>query len=325
MRPGYLDLYASGELARRAEALEKRLVSCDICPHECGIDRLQGETGFCRSGGLPIISSACAHHGEEPPLSGTRGSGTIFFANCNMRCVYCQNHQISQGTAGMAGIEMDCRQLAGKMVELQAAGCHNINLVSPTHFVPQIARALVEAVPLGLSVPLVYNTGGYDSLDIIKQLDGIVDIYLPDLRYASNEWAAKLSRAPGYVESARAAIKEMYRQVGNLELDSAGVARRGLIVRHLILPSGIAGSEDSLAWLAQELSPQVTVSIMSQYTPLHRAKDFPQLARRISPAEYRAVTRLVSELGLDNGWLQAMDSAESYLPDFEREGHPFEQ
>jgi putative pyruvate formate lyase activating enzyme len=322
--PSYIALYHSGELERRAHALEARLPSCDICPRECHIDRLNGETGFCRSGYLPIISTVCAHHGEEPALSGTKGSGTVFFGNCNMQCVYCQNHQISQNWKKQQVKQIDCQSLADELLHLQnELGCHNINFVSPSHFVPQLVRAVLEAVPLGLRVPLVYNSGGYDSVATLKELDGIIDIYLPDLRYAADDVAEKYSYAPGYVEHAHRAIKEMYRQVGDLVVDGSGLAQRGLIVRHLVLPNRLAGSEESLTWLARELSPKVTVSIMSQYEPLHRALNFPLLSRRISVAEYQKVIRLIRDLGIENGWTQEMGASENYIPDFEQEGHPF--
>ena len=203
-------------------------------------------------------------------------------------------------------------------------GCHNINFVSPSHFVPQLVRAVVEAVPMGLQLPLVYNTSSYDSIRSLRELDGVINIYLADLRYASNKWSRKFSQAPDYVERSRAAIKEMYRQVGDLVVDDKGVAQRGLMVRHLILPGGLAGSRDSLTWLAHEVSPAITVSIMSQYFPAHRARRIPLLAREISPAEYAAVVSLVDKLGLENGWVQGMDASGHYAPDFRREGHPFE-
>jgi putative pyruvate formate lyase activating enzyme len=319
IEPGYLALYKSGELERSAARLEARLASCDICPRECGKNRLEGQTGFCHSGAIPIVSSFCAHHGEEPALSGTRGSGTIFFGNCNMRCVYCQNHQISQDHRTQRRNEIDGHTLAEHMLYLQDdLKCHNINLVSPSHFVPQIVRALVEAVPMGLKLPLVYNTGGYDSVETLKDLDGIIDIYLPDLRYASDKWARKFSRARNYVESARAAIKEMYRQVGNLVVDDEEIAVKGIIVRHLILPGGLAGSEESLEWLVREVSPSVTVSIMSQYYPANRVQKYPILSRKILPGEYDEVVRLVEKLGIE-GWTQEMASAESYIPDFSKD------
>ena len=324
MEPGYVALYHSGELERRAQALEARLASCDICPRECGVNRLEDELGYCHSGRLPIVSTVCAHHGEEPAISGTRGSGTVFFGNCNMRCVYCQNYQISQNWKEQKSKEMDCRSLAERMLYLQGKlGCHNINFVSPSHFAPQLVRAVVEAVPGGLRVPLVYNSSGYDSVASLKELDGVISIYLPDLRYASDRWAKKFSDAGDYVARAREAIKEMYRQVGDLVVDESGVAQKGLIVRHLILPNELAGSEESLAWLVREVSPTVTVSIMSQYMPMHRAPRIPLLARRITAKEHGAVLKLLTELGIENGWVQELGAAEEYLPDFEREGHPF--
>jgi len=324
MEPGYLELYRSGELEHRARALEARLASCDICPRECRVNRLQNEPGYCHSGRLPIVSAVCAHHGEEPAISGNRGSGTVFFGNCNMRCVYCQNYQISQNWKKQQSRAMDCHVLAKRMLRLQdKLGCHNINFVSPSHFVPQLLRAVVEAVPMGLRVPLVYNTNGYDSIASLKELDGVISIYLPDLRYASDRWARKFSRAPGYVARARQAIKEMYRQVGDLVVDESGLAQKGLIVRHLILPNGLAGSEESLTWLVRELSPTVTVSIMSQYMPLHRASTIPLLSRTITVAEHETALRLLNDLGIENGWVQEIGAAEEYLPDFEREGHPF--
>ena len=326
VQPGYIDLYHSGELKRRAERLKARLASCDICPRECRVNRLESELGFCHSAHRPIVAAVCAHHGEEPVLSGSRGSGAIFFGNCNLRCVYCQNHQISQDWKKQQSREVDCHTLAENMLYLQdELGCHNINFVSPSHFVPQLVRALVEAVPMGLRLPLVYNSNGFDSIKTLKELDGIIGIYLPDLKYASGTWAEKFSQTPSYVVPARQAVKEMYRQVGELVLDEFGLARRGLIVRHLVLPNSLAGSEDSLAWLAQEISPAVTVSIMAQYSPQHRAQQINRLARSISLVEYQAVLGLLDELGLENGWVQEMEATKSYLPDFERGGYPFSE
>jgi len=322
---GYLALYKSGELSNRAEALHKRLASCDICPQKCGVNRLSNERGSCRSGLHPVVSSFCAHHGEEPALSGERGSGTIFFGNCNMHCVYCQNYQISQDYSAQQLNETDCSALASHMLYLQdVLKCHNINLVSPTHFAPQIVRALLEAVALGLHLPLVYNSGGYDSLETIQALEGIVDIYLPDIRYGSDANGQKYSRVSGYVASNRAAIKEMYRQVGNLKVDENEIAYRGVIVRHLILPNRLSGSKDSLTWLAREVSRDITVSIMSQYYPCYQAVNISELNRTINYEEYREVADLIEELGMDNGWLQEMDAPANYLPDFSCQGHPFE-
>ena len=324
-KPRYLELYESGELVKRVESLEARLKRCNICPRQCFVNRVEGKRGSCHSGLLPIVSTVCAHKGEEPALSGTRGSGTIFFGNCNMSCVYCQNFQISQNSGAQGANEVSCTELAKRMVYLQdELHCHNINLVSPSHFVPQIARAILEAIPMGLRMPLVYNTGGYDFLETITQLDGIIDIYLPDLRYASDRWAMRYSFAPMYVRHARASIKEMHRQVGDLELDQDGVAVKGVVVRHLVLPGDLAGSEGSLTWLVTEVSPTVTVSIMSQYFPAHKAKDLPELARTITAEEYSSVVEIVERLGLENGWLQEMGADSNYRPDFDRDQHPFE-
>jgi len=324
VEPGYIALYRSGELKRRTEALEARLSSCDICPRECGVNRLADELGFCHSTCLPIVSAVCAHHGEEPVVSGIRGSGAVFFGNCNMRCVYCQNHQISQGV-GEQSEAIDIHALAERMLYLQdKLGCHNINLVSPSHFVPQLVQAVVEAVPMGLRLPLVYNTSSYDSVKSLRELDGIISIYLADLRYASNKWGRKFSKVSDYVERARAAIREMYQQVGDLIVDGEGIAQRGLIVRHLILPGGLAGSQESLTWLVREVSPAVSVSIMSQYLPAHRASKIPLLSRTISSAEYLEVINVIDRLGLENGWVQEMGASENYLPDFARKGHPFD-
>ena len=324
-RPGYLALYKSGELEKRATALEARLAECDICPHNCKVNRLTGQRGFCHSAYLPIVASYCAHRGEEPALSGSRGSGTIFFGNCSMRCVYCQNYQISQDWQAQQKNEVNITTLVDRMLYLQdELQWHNINFVSPSHFVPQLVKAVLEAVQQGFHLPLVYNTSGYDSVETIQALDGIIDIYLPDLRYADNEVGKKYSGVPDYVERSRDAIKEMYRQVGKLVVDADGLARRGLIVRHLILPDGLAGSSESLGWLAREVSPDVTLSVMAQYYPVHHAAKYPPLARGVNAAEYQEVVDLLEKLGLENGWVQEMDSAVNYQPDFSRKGHPFE-
>ncbi len=325
MEPSYLKLYRCGELKRRAEAIEACLASCDICPRECHVNRLENEQGFCHSGYLPIVSAVCDHHGEEPAISGSRGTGAIFFGNCNMRCVYCQNYQISQDPNHQSSKEIDFHSLAQRMIYLQDdLGCHNISFISPAHFVPQLVRAVLEAVPMGLKVPIVYNTNAYDSVASLRALDGVVDVYLPDLRYASDTWAARLSHTADYVTRARQAILEMHRQVGDkLILDDSGLAQRGLIVRHLILPNGLADSRDSLTWLVKEVSPRVTVSIMSQYYSTYLAPGIPQLRRKISTSEYHEVLKLVDKLGLENGWIQEIDAAENYLPHFDLDGHPF--
>ena len=248
----------------------------------------------------------------------------MFFGNCNMRCAYCQNHQISQDYRNQQHHEVDTHFLAERLLYLQdEVGCHNINFVSPSHFVPQLVRSVLEAVPKGLRLPLVYNTSSYDAVETLREIDGIISIYLADLRYASDKWGRKFSRVSDYVERSRAAIKEMYRQVGDLEVDDDGIAQKGLIVRHLILPNRLAGSEESLGWLVREVSPGVTVSLMAQYFPAHRAAKFPLLARKIMPEEYAEVTALIDRLGIVNGWVQEIDSAESYLPDFSCQDDPF--
>ncbi len=323
--PRYLSLYRSGELKHRADLLYARLADCDLCPHLCHVDRPEGKVGFCRTGAVAPVASVCSHHGEEPPLSGTGGSGTVFFGNCNMRCVYCQNFQISQDRLCLRGKEMDAAITARQMISLQDAGCHNINFVSPSHVVPQMVRAVLNAVPLGLRVPIVYNTGGYDSVDVLKSLDGVVDIYLPDIRYASDVVARKYSGVRGYVAANRAAVTEMYRQVGHLVVDESGVAQKGLLVRHLILPGGLAGSEESLRWLAKELSPDVYLSVMAQYYPAHRASRYPELSRRITAREYDEVIEVLADLGMENGWVQELESAENYRPDFGQEKNPFQR
>jgi putative pyruvate formate lyase activating enzyme len=242
-----------------------------------------------------------------------------------MRCVYCQNHQISQNWRKEQSKTMEPATLAEKLLYLQnELGCHNINFVSPSHFVPQILKTLLLAIPMGLKLPLVYNTGGYDSLETIKALDGIIDIYLPDLRYASDKPAKQFSQAPHYTEHARKAIKEMYRQVGNLITDENEVAQRGLIVRHLILPENLAGSEESLTWLVKEISPEVSISLMAQYYPTHHAARYPALSRGITEAEYNEAVDLLEKLGIENGWIQEMSAPGTYQPDFERESHPFD-
>lgn len=321
--PGYRELYESGELEARVERLEARLADCDLCPYACHKDRTRGKLGHCRTGVLAPVASVGAHHGEEPAVSGSRGSGTIFFGNCNLRCRYCQNFQISQDPEGQQGNGLGATALADKMLYLQdGLCCHNINLVTPSHVVPQLLRAVLEAVPRGLRLPLVYNTSSYDAVSTLRELDGVVAVYLADLRYADNDIARKYSRARNYVGRAREAIVEMQRQVGDLVVDGEDVAVRGLIVRHLILPNGLAGSRESLTWLVREVSPDVTVSIMSQYFPAHRARRYPELDRKITREEYDEVVAVANELGIGNGWFQGMAAPESYLPDFKQE-EPF--
>jgi putative pyruvate formate lyase activating enzyme len=298
-------LLSKNELAERIEASYKLLESCRVCPRECGVNRLEdNKSGFCKSGLNPVISSVSPHHGEEPPLSGARGSGAIFFTNCNLRCVYCQNYPISQMGNGA---ERTPGELACQMLYLQEQGCHNLNLVTPTHFMPQILRALGIARERGFTLPIVYNTSGYESLEALRLLDGIVDIYLPDMRYSDDTIALRYSIAPHYPEINRAAIKEMYRQVGNLALDEMGIARQGLIIRHLILPGGISGTEEIMKFLAEEVSKDVYISLMSQYFPAYKAGEIKELSRRITTEEYKEARKIMEKYGLENGWVQEMD------------------
>jgi len=300
--PSYLNLYRSGELARRIERAYVSLEDCRLCPRECGVNRLQGKQGFCRAGAQPKVASWNVHPWEEPPISGTRGSGTIFFSGCTGRCLFCQNYPISQLGVGN---EVSVERLAEMMLELQHKGCHNINLVTPTHFVPQIMAALPYAIERGFRLPLVYNTSGYEMLETLELLEGVVDIYLPDAKYADDETARRLSGFVGYVEANRAALKEMYRQVGEeLALDDEGIAWRGLIVRHLVLPDGLAGTPEVLRWLAEHLSPRVHVSLMDQYFPAHKAVGHPILGRKITVEEYEEALSAFDEAGLENGWKQ---------------------
>lgn len=293
--PAYRSLLMNGELEARVAAAYLRLAACDICPRQCRADRLGGELGECRTGRRARVSSYGPHHGEEDPLRGTRGSGTIFFACCNLGCVFCQNAEISQVGAGQ---EVEAQALAAIMLELQDDGCHNINLVSPTHVVPQILAALSIAAHAGLELPIVYNSGGYDALDTLALLDGVVDIYMPDMKYADAEIARKYSGVPDYPQFNRAAVREMQRQVGDLWMDEAGIARRGLLVRHLLLPGGLAGTEQVLRFLAQEISPQVYLNLMDQYRPAYQAGRYPELDRPVTRSEYQQALELARSLGL---------------------------
>ena len=302
--PAYVQLFRSGQLTARSQEASRLLASCQLCPRRCGVDRTRGELGYCRNGALPVVASHNAHHGEEPPVSGPRGSGTIFFAHCNLRCAYCQNWPISQQGQGK---EVSCDELAGMMLELQKRGCHNINLVTPSHMAAQILQALEIAVPAGLSIPLVYNTSGYDSPVALRLLDGVIDVYLPDIRYADGVAAKEYSDAADYPEINRAALKEMWRQVGQLSCDNEGIAQRGMIVRHLVLPGNLSQTELALRFLAEQISPEVHVSLMAQYFPAHRALNDPALARPITAGEYQQALDWLDEYGLENGWQQELE------------------
>jgi len=322
--PSYVYLYETGELEKRVELLDSMLKSCSICPLVCGVNRKAGEIARCYSRYLPIVSSYTPHFGEEPPLTGTKGAGNIFFGNCNLRCVYCQNYQISQNYKEEIKNEVTFDRLADIMLELQEQGCHNIGLVSPTHFVPQIVKAIYIATGRGLRLPIVYNTNAYDSVDVLRLLDGIIDIYLPDLKYSDEAIGYQYSKVRSYPQIAKAAIKEMHRQVGNkLVFDDDGLLKRGLIIRHLVLPNDIAGSEETLKWIADELGNDITVSIMSQYYPTNKAGSIALLSRQIRESEYEKVLELVDKFGFKNGWIQEYESQEHYRPDFSDRVAPF--
>lgn len=300
--PGYLALYRSGELAHRIQAAWAMLSPCQLCPHRCGTDRLAGERGRCGMGDLPKVSSWNLHAWEEPPISGNRGSGTIFFSGCTGRCLFCQNYPISQlGHGDLVSVH----RLAQMMVELQRKGAHNINFVTPTHFMPHILAALPPAIKAGLHLPLVYNTSGYERVAALRLIEGVVDLWLPDAKYADDDIARRLSGFEGYVANNRAALREIYRQVGSdLSLDDKGLARRGMIVRHMVLPQGLAGTAEVVRWIAGELSPHVHVSLMDQYFPAHRAIGDAILGRKITPEEYQAALESLYGAGLEQGWCQ---------------------
>jgi putative pyruvate formate lyase activating enzyme len=326
--PLYLRLLHTGELRGRVEALAALLERCTVCPRDCFNNRLNDEIAACYSGRLPIVSSYTPHFGEEPPLVGTRGAGNIFFGNCNLRCVYCQNYQISQTHKEQIKNQVTHERLAEMMLELQARGCHNINFVSPTHFAPQMARAILIAARQGLSLPIVYNTNAYDSVEVLKLLDGIVDVYLPDLKYAGDDEGFLYSKVRGYREVARAAIAEMYRQMGDkLVYDSGGLLKRGLVIRLLVLPNDVGGVRESLQWIHDELSPRVAVSLMAQYYPTHVAgtnQRYVLLSRRIRESEWMRAVAALDEFCMEAGWMQEYDGAAFYYrPDFDDPAMPF--
>lgn len=295
--PAYL-LLSRGELASRADEAVARLERCEICPRHCRVNRLQDERGFCRIGRLARVYSYTPHFGEEPPLVGRGGSGTIFLSGCNLACVFCQNYDISQLDHGN---EASAEALSRMMLRLQDLGCHNINFVTPTHVVPQILEALVLARDGGLELPLVYNSGGYDSAETLGLLDGVFDIYMPDAKYGSDEMAIKYSNAPRYTQHMKEAIREMHRQVGDLVLDEEGIALRGLLVRHLVLPGGAAGTAEVVRFLSEEISRKTYLNVMAQYRPEYNACSYPELDRRITLSEYREAVRLAAEAGLTRG------------------------
>jgi putative pyruvate formate lyase activating enzyme len=295
VEPSYLELHRRGELERRTEAAVRTLEECRLCPRECGKNRLAGEAGYCRTGRKARIASFHAHFGEESPLVGSGGSGTIFVSSCNLLCTFCQNEDISHRREGD---DVGPEHLAAMMLSLQERGCHNINFVTPSHVVPQILEGLAIAAESGLSIPLVYNTGGYDGVETLRLLDGIVDIYMPDFKFWDDAWGERFCGVTDYRERACEAIREMHRQVGSLRLDDRGVAVRGLLVRHLVMPGGAAGTADVMAFLAEAISPETYVNVMDQYHPCGRGAADPLINRRITGQEYAAAVRAALDSGL---------------------------
>lgn len=299
--PSYIRLLYNGELEKRVEIAQKYLSPCTVCPRNCKANRLDNQKGICLAGRDVRVSSYSLHFGEEPPISGLKGSGTIFFTGCSLKCKFCQNYPISQLNHGN---NYSIEQLAEMMLDLQNQGAHNINLVTPTHFVPHILKAVYISAIRGLCIPLVYNTGGYDSLTMLKLLDGVVDIYMPDIKYASNEFAFKYSTVKNYVEINRQALLEMYRQVGDLQIDSNGIAVKGLLIRHLVLPEDIAKTYESMAFIANHISKSTYISLMNQYFPAHNAYKFKELSRGITKSEYSKAIECLGIHGLEHGWIQ---------------------
>lgn len=323
-----MKLWKTGELKKRVEKLEKLLEFCTICPKDCGNNRLNDEIAACYSGRLPIVSSHTAHFGEEPVLSGTKGAGNIFFGNCNLRCVYCQNYQISQTWKEQKKNEISHERLAEMMLELQERGCHNIGFVSPTHFVPQMARAILIAAEKGLRLPIVYNTNAYDSVEVLKLLDGIIDIYLPDFKYADNDSGFQFSKIRNYTDFARLALKEMFRQTGEeLIYGADGLLKRGLVIRMLVLPNDLAGIEENLRWIKEELSPKTAISLMAQYYATNKATTddrYILLSRRISEREWFSALEILEKLGFEEGFVQEFETASYYYrPNFNDKENPF--
>jgi len=293
--PSYLQLYREGRLLKRVEEATELLKECRLCPRQCKVDRLNNEKGFCKTGRRAKVASYNAHFGEEAPLVGRFGSGTIFFAFCNLRCSFCQNYEISHLGEGA---ELEAKDLAAIMLELQGRGCHNINLVTPTHIVSQILNALLLAVENGLTVPIVYNCGGYERVETLKLLKGIIDIYMPDFKFWDQKWADRYSNAPDYREMAVKAFKEMHSQVGDLKIDKNGIAERGLLVRHLVMPNGIAGTKEVMEFLSKEISANTYVNVMDQYRPCGTAYQDEYINQRISSKEYSAALQWAKSAGI---------------------------
>lgn len=315
--PSYINLFNTGEFQKRLPVADKILQSCTSCPRNCNIDRTTGETGICQSGALPIVSSYTPHFGEEPVLSGTNGAGNIFFGNCNLRCVFCQNYVISQNYKNEKKNEISHERLAEIMIELQNKNCHNIGLVSPTHFTAVILKSIFLAVEKGLRLPIIYNTNGYDSVEMLRIYEGITDIYLPDFKWGENFAGKTYSRVSDYFDAVKPAIKEMYRQVGSDLIYENGIVVRGLIIRHLVIPNSLAETENVFRFIAEELDRKVHISLMAQYYPTNKADKYPLISRNISYSEYIRAAELLDKFGLENGWIQEMESKKNYHPFFE--------
>jgi putative pyruvate formate lyase activating enzyme len=295
LEPVYIETHRQGLLKEKIAKLNRILKACELCPRNCGIDRSAGQTGVCKTGKRAWISSYNAHFGEEAPLVGKNGSGTIFFTHCNLLCIFCQNFDISHEGQGR---KVTSEQLAGVMMHLQGSGCHNINFVTPSHVGPQILAGLEVAVDQGLRLPLVYNSSGYDSVETLKLLDGIVDIYMPDFKFWDADIAAKTCDAPDYPEVARKALKEMHRQVGDLKLDEAGIAYRGILLRHLVLPENLAGTREIMRFIATDISSNTYVNLMAQYRPCGRAGEVPALSKALSGTDYKSAVAAAREEGI---------------------------
>lgn len=314
--PSYIDLLNSGELYKRAEKAYVNLKACTSCPRDCLVDRINGDFGICTSGHLPIVSSFTPHFGEEPVLSGTKGAGNIFFGNCNLKCIYCQNFEISQNPKIEKEKEVTHNRLAEIMFELQNKACHNIGLVSPTHFSATILKSIYLAAQQGLKLPIIYNTNGYDSVEMLKLYDGVIDIYLPDFKYGNSEYAKTYSLVDNYFEKTKEAIKEMFKQVGDELVYDGDVVVRGLIIRHLILPNDLSDTEKVFKFISEELSPKVHISLMSQYYPTNKAYKDILIDRALRNSEYDKALQLLDKYGIHNGWIQEMESANNYKPYF---------
>lgn len=297
--PSYISLFEKGELHKRIEILNEFLKECRLCPRECQANRLDGELGYCEAGSELMVSSAFPHFGEEPPLVGFHGSGTIFLTYCNLRCIFCQNYDISHLGRGD---RISPSGIARAMIRLQETGCHNINFVTPTHFAPQIVASLPEAIKMGLHVPIVYNCSGYESLEVVRLLDGVIDIYMPDAKYMDEKYSKRFSNASDYPEVLRKVLKEMHRQVGDLAINSKGIAERGLLIRHLVMPGGVASSEAVLRFIAEEISVHSYVNIMDQYRPEYRAHEYPEINRRIAHKEYLEAIQMARRFQLYRGF-----------------------